>query len=134
MAAPEGLQEGQHQQEKADAVESPRSVRGRQEVDDWRQEQRLWLTSPSGLSETAGLQLRPESAASSAPPSRAESRTSAGNWPASLQGRRGRSQRLAKVGLPLCSLAKCQHPRHQATHEGAKGLAGLAPVQQRLPL
>ena len=114
MAAPEGSKEGQQQQKKADTVQSPGSIRGHQETEDWRQEQRLWLTSPSGLSETAGLQLRPESAASTAPPSRAASRISAGDWPAGLQGRQGRSQRPAKVGLPPYLLAKCQHPWHQA--------------------
>ena len=119
-AALEESKVGQHQQEKADTVESPGCVRGRQETADWRQEQRLWLTSPSGLSETAGLQLRPESAASTAPPSRAESRTSLGGQPGSLEGRRGRSQRPAKVGLPPCSLAKYQHPRDQAKYEGRR--------------
>ena len=118
--AREEAKDGQHEQEKADITHSHRSVRGHQETNDWRLEQKLWLTSQSGLSETAGLQLRPESAASTAPPSRAESRTSAGGRPASLEGRRGRSQRPSKVGLPPCPLAKYQHPRDQATYEGRR--------------
>ena len=132
--AAEESKEGQHEQEKADITQSHQSVRGHQETDDWRQEQRLWLTSPLGLSETAGLQLRLESAASTAPPSRAESRTSAGGQPASLEGRRCRSQRPAKVGRPPCSLAKYQHPRVKPHMKGQEGLAGLASVQQLLPL
>ena len=111
----------QHQQEKPRTVQSPGSVRGRQETDDWRQEQRLWLTPPSGLSETAGLQLKPESAANTVPPSRAESRISAGDRPAGLESRTGWPQRPAKVRLPRCPLAWCQHPQHQATHERIRG-------------
>lgn len=116
--APEEAKDGQHEQEKADITHSHRSVQSHQETNDWRLEQKLWLTSQSGLSETAGLQLRPESAASTAPPSRAESRISAGDRPASLESKRRRSHRPAKVSLPPSSLAKWQHPWHQATHEG----------------
>ena len=115
--APEVSKKGQHHQGKADTVQSPESMRGHQEADDWRQEQRLWLASPSGLSETAGLQLKPESAASTAPPSRADSRISVGDQPASLASKQGRSQRPAKVGLPPCSQARVSIHSMSHTHE-----------------
>ena len=104
-SAPEDSREGPRLQEGQDPVQCPRSERGCLETDDWREEQRLWLTSPSGLSVTAGLLLKPESAASTAPPSRAESRTSAGNQAAGFESKSGRPRTPAKVGLPRCSVA-----------------------------